>query len=70
MSGRHCTRKRRFAMAKRPEAANAATGSVRYVNPEGLHKYPVFTDVVVVEGCFRALLTGGASDVELHRSSC
>jgi hypothetical protein len=34
-----------------------------------LHKYPVFTDVVVVEGCFRALLTGEASDVELRRSS-
>ena len=37
-------------MAERPDAANPATGSVRYVDPEGLNKNPAFTNVVVVEG--------------------
>jgi hypothetical protein len=50
ISERHRTRKRRNAMTERPEAADPATGSVRYVDPEGLNKNPAFTNVVVVEG--------------------
>ena len=34
-------------MAERPDDANLATGSVRYVDPEGLYKNPAFTNVVV-----------------------
>jgi hypothetical protein len=41
-------------MAKRPDAVNPATGSVRYVDPKGLHKNPAFeaADSVGVPGPF------------------
>ena len=54
-------------MAERPDAANpanAATGSVRYVDPEGLHKNPAFTNVVVVEGPARTVYVGGQDSVD------
>jgi enamine deaminase RidA (YjgF/YER057c/UK114 family) len=64
VSGRHHTRKRRNAMTKRPDAIDPATGSVRYVDPEGLHKNPAFTNVVVVEGPVRAVHVGGQNAVD------
>jgi enamine deaminase RidA (YjgF/YER057c/UK114 family) len=51
-------------MAERPDAANPATGSVRYVDPEGLHKNPAFTNVVVVEGPVRTVYVGGQDLVD------
>jgi enamine deaminase RidA (YjgF/YER057c/UK114 family) len=64
ISGRHRTRKRRNAMTERPDAADPATGSVRYVDPEGLHKNPAFTNVVVVEGPVRTVHVGGQNAVD------
>ena len=54
-------------MAERPDAANPAnptTGSVRYVDPEGLNKNPAFTNVVVVEGPARTVYVGGQDSVD------
>jgi enamine deaminase RidA (YjgF/YER057c/UK114 family) len=51
-------------MAERPDAANPTTGSVRYVDPEGLHKNPAFTNVVVVEGPVRTIHVGGQNAVD------
>ena len=51
-------------MAERPDAANPATGSVRYVDPEGLNKNPAFTNVVVVEGPARTIYVGGQDSVD------
>ena len=51
-------------MAERPDAANPATGSVRYVDPEGLNKNPAFTNVVVVEGPVRTVYVGGQDSVD------
>ena len=51
-------------MTKRPDAIDPATGSVRYVDPEGLHKNPAFTNVVVVEGPVRAVHVGGQNAVD------
>ena len=39
-------------------------GSVRYVDPEGLHKNPAFTNVVVVEGPVRTVHVGGQNAVD------
>jgi enamine deaminase RidA (YjgF/YER057c/UK114 family) len=64
INGRHCTLKKRNAMAERPDAANPATGSVRYVDPEGLNKNPAFTNVVVVEGPARTVYVGGQDSVD------
>src|SRR5215211_7329600 len=64
ISGRHRTRKRRNAMTERPDAADPATGSVRYVDPEGLNKNPAFTNVVVVEGPVRTVHVGGQNAVD------
>jgi enamine deaminase RidA (YjgF/YER057c/UK114 family) len=64
IDGRHCTLKKRNAMAERPDAANPATGSVRYVDPEGLNKNPAFTNVVVVEGPARTVYVGGQDSVD------
>jgi enamine deaminase RidA (YjgF/YER057c/UK114 family) len=64
ISGRHRTRKRRNAMTERPDAADPATGSVRYVDPEGLHKNPAFTNVVVIEGPVRIVYVGGQNAVD------
>jgi enamine deaminase RidA (YjgF/YER057c/UK114 family) len=65
ISGRHRTRKRRNAMTERPEAADPATGSVRYVDPEGLNKNPAFSNVVVVEGPVRTVYVGGQDSVDV-----
>ena len=46
-------------MADRAAASNPVTGSVSYVDPEGLHKNPAFTNVVVVEGPVRTVHVGG-----------
>jgi enamine deaminase RidA (YjgF/YER057c/UK114 family) len=51
-------------MTERPDAAVPATGSVRYVDPEGLHKNPAFTNVVVVEGPVRTVHVGGQNAVD------
>src|SRR5918993_3952883 len=61
---RHCTPKGRNTMAERPDAADPATGSVRYVDPEGLHKNPAFTNVVVVEGPAKTVYVGGQDSVD------
>ena len=51
-------------MDERSDAANPATGSVRYVDPEGLNKNPAFTNVVVVEGPARTVYVGGQDSVD------
>jgi len=51
-------------MTERPDAADPATGSVRYVDPEGLHKNPAFTNVVVVEGPAKTVYVGGQDSVD------
>ena len=51
-------------MADQPGAADHTTGSVRYVDPEGLHKNPAFTNVVVVEGPVRTVYVGGQNAVD------
>ena len=51
-------------MVDQPGAADLTTGSVRYVDPEGLHKNPAFTNVVVVEGPVRTLYVGGQNAVD------
>ncbi|QIN83338.1 RidA family protein [Rubrobacter tropicus] len=50
-------------MADQFDPANP-TGSVRYVDPEGLHKNPAFTNVVVVEGPARTVYVGGQNAVD------
>jgi enamine deaminase RidA (YjgF/YER057c/UK114 family) len=61
ISVQHRTPKRSNAMSERTEAT---TGSVRYVDPEGLHKNPAFTNVVVVEGPVRTVHVGGQNAVD------
>ena len=39
-------------------------GSVRYIDPEGLHKNPAFTNVVVVEGPAKTVYVGGQDPVD------
>ena len=51
-------------MTDRSDAANSTTGSVRYVDPEGLHKNPAFTNVVVIEGPTRTVHVGGQNAVD------
>ncbi len=51
-------------MTERPDAADPATGSVRYLDPEGLNKNPAFTNVVVVEGPARTVYVGGQDSVD------
>jgi len=51
-------------MADRAAASNPVTGSVSYVDPEGLHKNPAFTNVVVVEGPVRTVHVGGQNAVD------
>jgi hypothetical protein len=51
-------------MTERPDAANPATGSVRYVDPEVLNKNPAFSNVVVVEGPVRTVYVGGQNAVD------
>src|SRR5215204_646880 len=61
---RNCSRKRMYAMADRSDAAEPTAGSVSYVDPEGLHKNPAFTNVVVVEGPVRTVHVGGQNAVD------
>src|SRR5215216_2925194 len=61
---RHCSWKRRYAMADLPDEANPTTGSVSYVDPDELHKNPAFTNVVVVEGPVRTVHVGGQNAVD------
>ena len=51
-------------MAERSDVANPTTGSVRYVDPEGLNQNPAFTNVVVVEGPVRTVYVGGQDSVD------
>ena len=51
-------------MADRSDAAEPTAGSVRYVDPEGLHKNPAFTNVVVVEGPAKTVYVGGQDSVD------
>ena len=51
-------------MADQPGVADHTTGSVRYVDPEALHKNPAFTNVVVVEGPTRTVHVGGQNAVD------
>jgi enamine deaminase RidA (YjgF/YER057c/UK114 family) len=51
-------------MADRPDAAEPTAGSVRYVDPERLHKNPAFTNVVVVEGPAKTVYVGGQDSVD------
>ena len=51
-------------MADRSDAAEPTAGSVSYVDPEGLHKNPAFTNVVVVEGPVRTVHVGGQNAVD------
>ena len=51
-------------MADRSDAAEPTARSVRYVDPEGLHKNPAFTNVVVVEGPVRTVYVGGQNAVD------
>ena len=51
-------------MADRSDAAEPTVGSVRYVDPEGLHKNPAFTNVVVVEGPAKTVYVGGQDSVD------
>jgi len=53
-----------YAMADRSDATNPTTGSVSYVDPDGLHKNPAFTNVVVVEGPVRTVHIGGQNAVD------
>ena len=55
-------------MADRSDAAEPTAGSVSYVDPEGLHKNPAFTNVVVVEGPVRTVHVGGQNAVDASGS--
>src|SRR5215203_3268341 len=50
-------------MSDQPGPAEHTTGSVRYVDPEALHKNPAFTNVVV-EGPTRTVHVGGQNAVD------
>lgn len=52
-------------MTEQPEAAGPVTGSVRYINPEGVHTSPAFSNVVVVEGPVRTVHIGGQNAVDV-----
>ena len=51
-------------MADRSDAAEPTVGSVSYVDPDGLHNNPAFTNVVVVEGPVRTVYVGGQNAVD------
>ena len=51
-------------MADRSDAAEPTVDSVSYVDPDGLHKNPAFTNVVVVEGPVRTVYVGGQNAVD------
>jgi enamine deaminase RidA (YjgF/YER057c/UK114 family) len=51
-------------MADRSDAAEPTVGSVSYVDPDGLHNNPTFTNVVVVEGLVRTVYVGGQNAVD------
>ena len=50
-------------MTKRTNEADA-TRPVRYVDPDGLHRNPAFTNVVVVEGPVTTVYVGGQNSVD------
>ena len=45
-------------------------GKVEYLNPEGLVKSPVFTQVVAVSGAVRTIYVGGQNGVDASARSC
>ena len=52
-------------MAKQTNSARAkAKGQVQYINPEGLHKNPAFTNVVTVTGPAKTIYIGGQDAVD------
>ena len=46
------------------DAEDTTNGRVSYVNPEGLHKNPVYSQVVVVSGRVRTVYVGGQNAVD------
>ena len=52
-------------MAKQTKSTRAkARGEVQYINPEGLHKSPAFTNVVTVTGPVKTIYIGGQDAVD------
>ena len=51
-------------MTERPKEMDAA-GPVHYVDPDGLHSNPAFTNVVVVEGPATTVYVGGQNSVDV-----
>jgi enamine deaminase RidA (YjgF/YER057c/UK114 family) len=43
---------------------NTMKGSVSYLNPEGLHKNPVYSQAVVASGSVRTIYVGGQNGVD------
>ena len=43
---------------------NTMKGSVSYLNPEGLHKNPVYSQAVVTSGSVRTIYVGGQNGVD------
>src|SRR5512134_2942121 len=50
-------------MAKQTKSTRAK-GEVQYINPEGLHKNPAFTNVVTVTGPVKTIYIGGQDAVD------
>ena len=50
-------------MAKQTKSTRAK-GEVQYINPEGLHKNPAFTNVVTVTGPAKTIYIGGQDAVD------
>jgi enamine deaminase RidA (YjgF/YER057c/UK114 family) len=50
-------------MAKQTESTHVR-GEVKYINPEGLHKNPAFTNVVTVTGPVKTIYIGGQDAVD------
>jgi enamine deaminase RidA (YjgF/YER057c/UK114 family) len=50
-------------MAKQTESTHGR-GEVKYINPEGLHKNPAFTNVVTVTGPAKTIYIGGQDAVD------
>ena len=50
-------------MAKQTKSTHAR-GEVKYINPDGLHKNPAFTNVVTVTGPVKTVYVGGQDAVD------
>jgi enamine deaminase RidA (YjgF/YER057c/UK114 family) len=50
-------------MAKQTKSTRAK-GEVKYINPEGLHRNPAFTNVVTVTGPVKTIYIGGQDAVD------